>query len=112
MITIEKLDKYLEANGKTGGYLLKDKGQGNFIARWDHDIPVPTEEDLDIYVDAVARDKATDMHNREMRISDTEMPRYVEDIINALEPLIRARIAKETLSKYNAKKILRTNKPV
>ena len=112
MITVEHIEKYLGDNGLSGGYLLKDKGQGNFIARWDHDIPVPTEEDLDIYVDAVARDKATDMHNREMRISDTEMPRYVEDIIDALEPLVRARIPKETLSNYNDKKILRANKPV
>lgn len=43
--------------------------------------------------------------------TDSGMPRAIEDIIDALDAPTRARIAKITLDKYNAKKLLRSNKP-
>jgi len=47
------------------------------------------------------------------RISETDIriPRFIEDVIDALDPSVRARIAAETLSAYQAKKTIRSQKP-
>lgn len=42
---------------------------------------------------------------------DNGMPRYVEDIIDALPESTRSKIASQTLDKYNAKKTLRAQRP-
>lgn len=38
---------------------------------------------------------------------DAQMPRYVEDIIEAMDAGTRARLAQETLAKYQEKKTMR-----
>ena len=43
---------------------------------------------------------------------DAQMPRYVEDIIEAMDAGTRARLAGETLSKYQEKKQLRAEKEI
>lgn len=43
--------------------------------------------------------------------SDALLPRWGEDIIDALDAPSRARIAAETLAKYNSKKEIRSRKP-
>ena len=42
---------------------------------------------------------------------DADMPRALEDIIDALDATTRARIAVDTLDKYVAKKTIRAGKP-
>lgn len=42
--------------------------------------------------------------------TDAKIPRYVEDIIDALDISIRAKIAKETIDAYNEKKLIRAEK--
>lgn len=58
---------------------------------------------------------AADAPNREwqerIRKTDKQIPRYVEDIIDALPANVRASIATETLDKYNEKKQIRSEKP-
>lgn len=41
---------------------------------------------------------------------DAKMPRYVEDIIDALDESVRAKLAKETMDFYTEKKTLRERK--
>jgi len=55
----------------------------------------------------------TDLEKWEQDIAATDhgMPRYIEDIIDALSVSVRDKIALETLDKYNAKKTLRAQKP-
>ena len=48
---------------------------------------------------------------RQMKDTDEGMPRYVEDLIDALNGPTKARLATETLDKYNEKKTLRDQKP-
>jgi hypothetical protein len=43
--------------------------------------------------------------------TDAKLPRYAEDIIDAMSSTDRARIAKETLDAYNEKKQIRNEKP-
>lgn len=43
---------------------------------------------------------------------DAKMPRYVEDIIDAMDSGMKARLAQETLSKYQEKKQLREEKEI
>ena len=52
-----------------------------------------------------------DVWKASMARTDAGLPRYAEDIIDALDAPARARIAPETLDKYNAKKALRLEKP-
>lgn len=47
----------------------------------------------------------------QMAGTDSTMPRYVEDIIDALDAPTRAALAAFTLDNYNAKKTLRATKP-
>jgi len=114
MITIEKVEKYLKANGKEGGYLLKDTGFGNFVAKWSHlpDLAIPDEDILSVYDDEVAADKSMAQWKFEMKSYDSGMPRYAEDIISAMDAPDRAKIASETMDKYDAKRALRLTKPV
>ena len=50
-LTARTVDEYLRRNGinenPQSKYVLKDAGEGNFIARWDYDLPKPTPEELE-----------------------------------------------------------------
>lgn len=48
---------------------------------------------------------------RAMAETDVKMPRYTEDIIDALDNTTRNRIATKTIEAYNAKKTKRAEKP-
>lgn len=48
----------------------------------------------------------------ENKISASALPRYVEDIIDALDAVTKAKIAKETLDLYQEKKTIRAEKPL
>jgi len=58
-------------------------------------------------------DAAKPMREWQKQIAETDqtMPRYAEDIIDAMDAPSRARIVQVTLDKYNAKKALRASKP-
>lgn len=47
----------------------------------------------------------------QMRDSDADMPRWAEDIIDAMDAPAKARIAAETMAKHAAKKTLRGKRP-
>ncbi len=46
-----------------------------------------------------------------MSETDAKLPRYVEDIIDAMDKPTRDKIAKKTLDAYNEKKAKRAEKP-
>ena len=48
---------------------------------------------------------------KRMAETDAGMPRYAEDIIDALSETVRTSIASDTLDKYNNKKQVRGTKP-
>ena len=48
----------------------------------------------------------------EAKVADTQLPRYVEDIIDALDEPTKAKIAKQTLDLYEEKKTIRAQKPM
>lgn len=48
----------------------------------------------------------------QMQATDANIPRWAEDIMDALEAPTRARIALSTMDKYNNKKALRLMKPL
>lgn len=55
---------------------------------------------------------AASVWQRRMEATDIKIPRYAEDIIDALPGDVRAKINSTTLQKYNAKKALRAEMPV
>lgn len=46
-----------------------------------------------------------------IKATDSQLPRALEDIIDALDETTKDKLAKETLDKYNEKKELRNQKP-
>ena len=48
---------------------------------------------------------------RAMAETDAKLPRYVEDILDALDKPTRDKVAKKTLDAYNEKKAKRAEKP-
>ena len=48
---------------------------------------------------------------KEIKETDNYLPRYVEDIIDALDTPIKMRISNITMEKYNIKKQIRARKP-
>jgi hypothetical protein len=48
---------------------------------------------------------------RAMAETDAKLPRYAEDIIDAMDTPTRDKIAKKTIDAYNEKKLTRAEKP-
>lgn len=46
-----------------------------------------------------------------IKATDAKIPRYVEDIIDALDAPTKAKIAQKTLDLYEEKKLIRSEKP-
>jgi len=46
MLNNENVEQYIKDNNGKGDYVLADSGDGNFIYKWDMDIPEPTNEQL------------------------------------------------------------------
>ena len=55
--------------------------------------------------------KPTKDWERAMAETDAKLPRYVEDILDALDKTTRDKVAKKTLDAYNEKKAKRAEKP-
>lgn len=55
--------------------------------------------------------KPTKDWERAMAETDAKLPRYVEDILDALDKPTRDKVAKKTLDAYNEKKAKRAEKP-
>ena len=53
MINDSIVRKYIESHNGVGTYLLKDAGEGEFIAVWEMNIPEPTPSDIDQARDAL-----------------------------------------------------------
>lgn len=99
MLNVHTINRYLKNNGldPDKGYLLKDKGDGVFIARWDLGISEPTTSEIDAIV--VILDKETsDMAYKALREDayyakekSGELPATpqdnIDEIWNALEAL-------------------------
>lgn len=56
-------------------------------------------------------EKPTKDWERAMAETDAKLPRYVEDIIDAMDKTTRDKISKKTLDAYNEKKAKRAEKP-
>ena len=111
MITVDTVNRYLEDNGlpPDKGYLLKDAGEGAFIAEWNIGIPKPSTEQLNVYEAALLDEKP--LRELKAQMENTDLSNDLENIIDALDVSTRTRISAETLDKYNAKKSLRLLKP-
>lgn len=71
MLNTETINHYLKQNGKpeNKGYLLKDAGQGNFIARWDfEDLERPTKKDLEQALAAIEQERSVQEKKAKDRI--------------------------------------------
>ncbi len=75
-----------------------EDGKGNIILELSEERPFTRKEKIDDW-------------KAKMSSTDRKLPRYVEDIITALSPPVRAKIDAYTLDKYNTKKKLRSRKP-
>lgn len=85
MLNTKTVSQYIKTNnGDLKGYLLKDKGQGNFIARWDMDIPEPTEQDLLDAQDSLDAAKIISDAKRALSKSDRGIARLGEDLYDIL----------------------------
>jgi hypothetical protein len=84
MFTVHHINKYLEENDrqKNVGFLIKDKGEGSFIAKWEVDgLPEPTIEQLSLYtVDLQNERLAVDTLEALKRSDIEDVPRITEDI--------------------------------
>lgn len=114
MINVDTINRYLKDHDLPAddGYLLKDAGEGVFIAKWDLDIPKPTISQMNSYAAEILSERPDKDWEASMKESDNILPKYVEDIIDVLTQTQRNLMAKDTLDKYNNKKILRSKKPV
>lgn len=63
------------------------------------------------FLDAELAAKPTKDWERAMAETDAKLPRYVEDILDALDKPTRDKVAKKTLDAYNEKKAKRAEKP-
>jgi len=63
------------------------------------------------HLDAELASKPTKDWERAMAETDAKLPRYVEDILDALDKPTRDKVAKKTLDAYNEKKAKRAEKP-
>lgn len=74
MINDSNMKQYIKDNNGTGTYLLKDKGEGDgdFIAKWDMDIPEPTDQQLTEAAAAVEASKAYKPSDMEVRLKALE----------------------------------------
>lgn len=57
------------------------------------------------------REKPLREWRRKIEASDNDIPRWAEDIIDALDETTKQKISKQTLDKYERKKTLRSEKP-
>jgi len=76
MLNDRNIRQYIKDNEGSGDYLLRDKGEGDFIDKWDMDIPKPTEEQL-IYAGEIADQE--EVERKAYKPSDTEI------LLHALE---------------------------
>ena len=63
------------------------------------------------FLDSELAAKPTKDWERDMAETDAKLPRYVEDILDALDKPTRDKVAKKTLDAYNEKKAKRAEKP-
>lgn len=76
-------------------------------------IPFTAEEEAqwDAKEAAYAAEKPLNDWEREMQALDLDMPRWAEDIVDAMDAPSQARIAEVTRDKIAAKKTLRVKRP-
>lgn len=76
-------------------------------------VPLTADELTARRAEEAAYEAVKDMMEWKREISETDsvIPRYVEDIIDALPKATRDKINQETLAKYNKKKEVRNRKP-
>lgn len=58
------------------------------------------------------KETAQSIWERDMRISDEEIPRWAEDLFDGMSNAARQRVAPETVAKMAAKKQLRASRPI
>jgi len=90
MINTGTVNKYLEENGKEPdtGYLLKDAGEGNFVAKWDYDdLAEPTNAQLVVYVSELNAEKAAELVTRKRRREYDPIPDQLDAIYKGFEQL-------------------------
>ena len=67
---VDLINEYLKDNGKepNTGFLTRDNGQGNFIAKWEHeDLPQPSLQKLQPYVNIIAERTAAKLKERNIK---------------------------------------------
>ena len=75
--------QYIRDNGgDLDGYLLKDKGDGagDFIAKWDMNIPEPKQQDLDDAQESLDSEKIKTQARRDIARSDKALSSLAEEL--------------------------------
>ena len=115
MINDRIIRRYIEQQGEQpdGRYLLKDSGEGEFIAKWEYLFPKPTDAHVTSIVEELNREKIMREWQRQMNATDDAMPRHMEDLIDTLAGLLPLldNMPVELLEAYNKKKSIRAEKP-
>ncbi len=84
MLNNSTIKQYIKENNGKGTYLLKDKGEGDFIAKWDMDIPKPIDDDL-VYAQEILDTEAIQKQaQKDLIASDSRMARLAEDLYGIL----------------------------
>ena len=113
MLTDDTLREYIKSRGAApdnSKYLLKDRGKGNFIAKWEYPFPEPKEADLQSALQAVELEDGINSAKRELRKTDKDMPRALEDLYDALlskGTILNSDVDQNILQLIEKKKLLR-----
>jgi hypothetical protein len=91
-------------------YGLQDDSDGNgvYIREWTSPETQPTQDEIDSVDDSPY---AMDGWNEAMVSSDGILPRWGEDLYDALNPVDQANASRATKDKVAAKKLLRSQRP-
>lgn len=118
MLNTDTINKYLEDNSlpPNDGYLLKDAGEGVFIAEWDLEIDEPTTEQLEALTAAVEADRVieewkTEMFQLDMEYATPEnIARFMEDFYDD-SPAALAVKPQKFKDKHTERKTIRAERP-
>ena len=103
MINNNTVNEFLKENGlpEDTGFTLKDSGDGDFIARWDLNIPKPSHQDLAQYIELVKNKR--DAIKMSVIFDSKDFYNIADYILSDAE---NKELAKPTLDKYNIEKDL------
>lgn len=84
MINDYIIKQYIADNDGEGTYLLKDAGDGDFIAKWNMNIPEPTAAQLTDAKTKVEAEKIKEKARRDLSATDSKVAGLAEALYDTL----------------------------